>query len=274
MKVISVVTGGLWLGADHAEASSPALPQSAPVAGVDAGLMQDLVVANRILVDKGVLDTSGHVSVRHPRDPNRYLMAWRKAPELVTAEDIMEHDLDNNVIDPQRRPPYLERFIHTEIYRSRPDVKAVVHGHTPSLVAFSASSIPLRPLFGGAAFMGQSVPVFAIDERGGVVNSPELGRKLAEALGSANAVLMRNHGAVVVGPTLAAMVTRAINLDTNAQIEARLLAMGDKRVAYVRPAPPAPAPAAPTGAAGAAPEANRDWDAYKSRVMTLMGQRS
>ena len=115
----------------------------------------------------------------------------------------MEYDLDGNVADAKGRPLILERFIHAEIYRARPDVRAIVHGHTPSLVMFSSSNIPLRPLFSGAGFIGQSVPAFKNGDAGGGVQSADLGRKLAEAMGTGGAVLMRGHGVVVAAPSLA-----------------------------------------------------------------------
>src|SRR4030095_6641627 len=126
-----------------------ATAQPAPVtAGPPApALVEDLVAANRILVHQGVVDGYGHVSVRHDRDPQRYLMSRSIAPELVTANDIMEYDLDSSAVDARGRTSYLERFIHGEIYRARPDVKAVVHNHSPSVIPFGVSTAPLRPLY-------------------------------------------------------------------------------------------------------------------------------
>jgi HCOMODA/2-hydroxy-3-carboxy-muconic semialdehyde decarboxylase len=193
MMVVALVLGGVSLltaqlpGAAPAQGSSPA-PSL-------ASLKQDLVIADRILFSEGFLDTAGHVSVRLAAD--RFLMAWRRAPELIVAEDLMEYDLSGNVGDAKGRPLILERFIHAEIYRARPDVRAIVHGHTPSLVMFSSSNIPLRPLFSGAAFIGESVPAFKNGDAGGGVQTAELGRRLAETMGKGGAVLMRGHGVVV-----------------------------------------------------------------------------
>src|SRR6476620_9707485 len=115
----------------------PAIAQTSLSGGpVDPALIEDLVAANRILAEEGVLDAYGHVSVRHPNDPNRYLMSRSRAPILVTASDIMEYDLDSNPIDPQDRRSVIERFIHGEIYKLRPDVKAVIHSHSPAVVPF------------------------------------------------------------------------------------------------------------------------------------------
>jgi ribulose-5-phosphate 4-epimerase/fuculose-1-phosphate aldolase len=236
-----------------------------------AALKQDLVVANRVLFDEDFVDTAGHVSVR--LDATRFLLAWRRAPELIVVEDLIEHDLDGNGRDAKGRPLYLERFIHTEIYRARPDVRAIVHGHTPSLVMFSSSNVPLRPLFSGAAFIGESVPAFKNGDAGGGVNNADLGRKLAATLGKSGAVLMRGHGVVVTAPSLVALVQRAISLDTNAQLVARLLAMGDKEPMYIRPAAGRGGGdgAPPQGGAGG--DSSREWEAYKRRAEMLMKAR-
>src|SRR5919108_1390452 len=134
---------------------------------VDRALIDDLVAANRILADQGVVDGYGHVSVRHPGDPHRYLMSRSIAPELVTADDVMEYDLDSTAVDARGRSSYLERFIHGEIYRARADVKAVVHNHSPSVIPFGVSTVPLRPLYHMSAFLGGGVPVFDIKAAAG-----------------------------------------------------------------------------------------------------------
>ena len=150
---------------------------------LDSALIDDLVAANRILVDQGVLDGYGHVSVRHPADPQRYLMSRSIAPELVTAADVMEYDLDSNPVDARGRATYLERFIHGEVYRARPDVRAVVHDHSPSVIPFGVSTAPLRPLYHMSAFLGGGVPVFDIKTASGqstdmLVRNPALGKSL------------------------------------------------------------------------------------------------
>ena len=125
-------------------------------------LLDDLVAANRILADQGVVDGYGHVSARHPRDPRRYLLSRSLAPELVTAADIIEYDLDSNAVDAGERTDYLERFIHGEIYRTRPDVKAIVHNHSPAVIPFGVSGVSLRPLYHMSAFLVGGAPVFDI----------------------------------------------------------------------------------------------------------------
>jgi ribulose-5-phosphate 4-epimerase/fuculose-1-phosphate aldolase len=196
----------------------------------DRQLIEDLVAANRILAMEGVLDGYGHVSVRHDKDPGRYLMSRYIAPPLVTAADIVEYDLDSNALEPKGAPSYTERFIHGEIYKARPDVKAIVHNHSPALIPFGISGVPLRPVFHMSAFVGQGVPVFEIREAGGMtdmlVRSAPLGQALARALGNHPAVLLRGHGAVVVGPTLPLTVGRSVYLETNAKLQAQAAALG------------------------------------------------
>src|SRR5258707_7516377 len=133
-----------------------------PVAGVDPVLLEDIVIGSRILADFGVLDAFGHVSARHPTNPNHFLMARSLAPALVTADDIMEVDLDGNAVDARGRSLFLERFIHSEIYKARPDVMSVVHSHSPGVIPFSISQVPLRPVYHNSAFLAAGVPVWDI----------------------------------------------------------------------------------------------------------------
>ena len=183
---------------------------------VDPQLIEDLVAANRILADQGVLDGWGHVSVRHPRDPNRYLLSRSLAPELISAGDILEFDLDSNPVDAKGRSLYTERFIHGEIYKLRPDVMAIVHTHAPALIPFGISKVPLKPVYHRSAFVAAGVPVFEIRERAGMtdmlIRDQALGRALADALGNHPAALMRGHGAVIVGPSIQRVVGRSIFL--------------------------------------------------------------
>ena len=204
----------------------------------DARLIEDLVAANRILANQGVLDGYGHVSARHDRDPKRYLMSRSLAPELVTAEDIMEYDLDSNPVDPRGRAMYLERFIHGEIYKTRPDVKVVVHNHSPSVIPFGVTTKPLQPLYHMSAFIGAGVPVFEIRDAGGMtdmlVRTPALGRALARTLGTKSAALMRGHGAVVVGPDFPFTIGRSVYLEMNARLQVQAMVLGGK-ITYLHP---------------------------------------
>src|SRR5207249_3491496 len=136
---------------------APAQTPPRTVGSPDPRLVEDLVAANRILADQNVLDGYGHVSARHDRDPSRYLMSRSLAPELVTVADVMEYDLDSNPIDARARASYLERFIHGEIYKARPDVQAIVHNHSPSVIPFGVTGVPLRPLYHMSAFLWEGV---------------------------------------------------------------------------------------------------------------------
>jgi len=211
----------------------------APKSSADPKLIEDLVAANKILVAQGVVDGYGHVSVRDDRDPSHYLMSRALAPELVTAADILEHDLDNNAPDAQGRALYLERFMHGAIYKARPDVKAIVHNHSPSVIPFGVSGVPLRPLYHMSAFLHAGAPVFEIRAAGGaqtdmLVRTPELGRALAKVLADNAVVLMRGHGAVVVGTSLPHAVFRSIYTELNARLQAEALGLSQK-VVYLSP---------------------------------------
>jgi HCOMODA/2-hydroxy-3-carboxy-muconic semialdehyde decarboxylase len=212
---------------------APALAQQAPG---HAALIDDLVAANRILAIEGVLDGMGHVSVRHPARPDRFLLARSVAPALAVAADVMEFDLEGAPVDARGRTPYQERFIHSEIYRARPDVVAVVHSHTPSLIPFAASDVPLRAMYHMAAFVAEGVPVFDIRAAAGVtdllVKNASLGQSLARVLGQKSALLMRGHGAVVVAGSLPGVVGRSVYLDINARAQMQAIALGGK-VTYV-----------------------------------------
>ena len=186
-------------------------------------VVSDLVAGNHILANENVLDGYGHISARHPQNKDRFLLSRSLAPESVTAGDIMEHDLNGAPIDAKGRAPYKERFIHSEIYRARPDVKAVVHCHTPSLIPFGVVKVPLRPMYHQSAFLAAGVPVFEIRDAAGMTNmlieTQALGVALAKTLGNKPAVLMRGHGAVVVADTIPNVVGRSIYLDLNARIQ-------------------------------------------------------
>ena len=231
--VMSLVAGFCVPTLTFAQTAPPAaLPPSAGAA--DPGLIEDLVAAGRILVDLGVLDGFGHVSVRHPTDPTRFLMSRSLAPALVTAGDIVEHDLDGVGITANGRTLFLERFIHAEIYRARPDVKAIVHCHAPSLIPFSVSSVAMKAMFHNSAFLAQGVPVFEIRKTGTagpamtdmLVSNGTLGKALAASLADKPVVLMRGHGAVMTGPTIPLAVFRAVYTEVNARMQQQAIALG------------------------------------------------
>ncbi|HXF86885.1 MAG TPA: class II aldolase/adducin family protein [Xanthobacteraceae bacterium] len=193
-------------------------------------VLEDLAAASRILVDQGVFDAAGHVSLRHPGNPQRFLMSRSLAPELVTADDIMEFDLDCNAIDARGRNGFIERYLHGEIYKTRPDVMAIAHSHSASVIPFSLTRAPLRAMYHNAAFIAAGVPVFDIREKFGptdiVISTAEKGAALAEALGDKAVALLRAHGMVVVGPSLPVAVFRAIFTEVNARVQLQAQALG------------------------------------------------
>jgi len=204
----------------------------------DAELIDDLVAANRILADQGVLDGFGHVSARHDKDPNLFLLARSMASALVTATDIMTFDFDGNPIDPRGRTAYLERFIHSEIYKAHPGVRAVVHSHSPAVIPFGVVGVALRPIFHLGGFLGAGVPVFEIRDAGGettdmLVRNPELGAALARTLGRAPVGLMRGHGDVVVGRSVREAVFRAVYTEVNARLQSEALRLGQGQVVFL-----------------------------------------
>jgi HCOMODA/2-hydroxy-3-carboxy-muconic semialdehyde decarboxylase len=198
-----------------------AKPPSQFSSPVDAALIDDLVAASRILAKHGVLDAWGHVSIRHPANPERYLMSRARAPALVGPEDIMEFDLDSNPIDQRDRRVFLERFIHGSSYKARPDVNAVVHSHSPTVIPFSVTGEPLKAISSVASFLVDEPPVWEIRDvgivQGMLVANNEQGASLAKTLGNKPVALMRGHGNVVVAPDLKRVVHRALYTEVNAR---------------------------------------------------------
>jgi HCOMODA/2-hydroxy-3-carboxy-muconic semialdehyde decarboxylase len=198
---------------------------SAPKSGgaVATELIEDLAAASRILAAQGVVDGFGHVSMRHPKAPDRYLMARSIAPARVTPADIIEYDLESQACNANGRSSFLERFIHGEIYKARPDVMSVVHSHSPSVIPFGLVGAPMRAMFHNAAFITAGVPVFDIRGRFGatdmLVSDGPKGVALAQVMGDKDIVLMRAHGAVACGPTLQTAVFRAVYTEVNARIQ-------------------------------------------------------
>ena len=186
-------------------------------------LSEDLAAASRILVAQGVVDGFGHVSMRHPSSPDRYLMSRSIAPALVAPADIIEYTLDSNPCNANGRSSFLERFIHGEIYKARPDVMSVVHSHSPSVIPFGLVDVRMQAMFHNAAFIAAGVPVFDIREQFGVtdmlIRDGAKGVALAAAMGDRDIVLMRAHGSVACGPTLQAAVFRAVYTEVNARIQ-------------------------------------------------------
>jgi HCOMODA/2-hydroxy-3-carboxy-muconic semialdehyde decarboxylase len=234
LKIIAAVTFALLIGVGQARAQTA----SGKVPGVDDGLLEDIVIGSRILADFGVLDGFGHVSARHPTNPNHFLMSRSLAPALVTANDIMEFDLDGNAVDARGRNLFLERFIHSEIYKARPDVMAVVHTHSPGVIPFTVTQVPLRPMYHNTAFLAAGAPVWDIRKDFGetdmLVRDPAIGKSLAERLGDKSVVLMRGHGDVTVGPNVKLAVFRAYYTDVDAKLQSQALALGGE-INYLTP---------------------------------------
>jgi len=223
-------------------------------------LIDDLVFANHILSNEGIVDGYGHVSARDDSNPNRFLLARSIAPALVRAEDIFEYDLDGKPVN-GAPVSYQERFIHSEIYRVRQDVQSVVHDHSPSVLPFGISNIPMRPVFHMAHFVGEGVPVFEIRtvarESNMLVNDAARGKALAATLGNKPAVLLRGHGAVTVGPSVLIAVARAVYLDLNARLQQQAMSLGGP-LNYLSPE---------EGKLGAQ-DYERSWNLWKVKVAT------
>ena len=195
-------------------------------------LLEDLALANHILVNEGVLDGFGHISVRHPNKPDRFFIARSMAPALVEAQDIVEVDLDGNVHDPQGRRTYVERFIHSAIYKARPDVMSVVHSHSPAVIPFGVTGARLRPICHMSGFLGAVTPVYDIRHSAGentdlLISNQALGESLAAALGQSNVALMRGHGSVTVGNAIKQAVFRAIYTESNARLQSEASRLGE-----------------------------------------------
>ena len=199
--------------------------------GTKPDVITTLVIANRILYQEGVVDGFGHVSVRDPASPDRFLLSRSVAPGRVTRADIMTFDLDCSAVGGDARQPYLERFIHGAIYRARSDVNSIVHSHSPSVIPFAATRQPLKPLYHMSSFIGAGSAIFEIREVGGntdlLIRNQSLGVALARSLGGRSVVLMRGHGSTVVGGSIEQAVYRAIYTEMNAKLQVQALALGD-----------------------------------------------
>jgi ribulose-5-phosphate 4-epimerase/fuculose-1-phosphate aldolase len=257
LTAFTLLAAGVSIGCTqsaHAEPASAGPP--------DPALIEDLVAANHILASEGVVDGYGHVSVRHDKSPDRFLIARSLAPELVKPEDILELDLEGNAVDLRGRKLYLERFIHSEIYKTRPDVKSVVHHHSAAVIPFGITNVPLRPVYHMAAFVGLGVPVFEIREAAGVtdmlISTPQLGRALAATLGDKPAALMRGHGAVVVGGAISEAVARSVYLQMNARLQAQAMALGGE-ITYLN--------AQEVAKLGAPTWYDRAWELWKRKAL-------
>lgn len=195
-----------------------------------SSLLEELVLANHILASEEVVDGFGHISVRHPENPERFFLSRARPPECIELADIMEFDLSGNAQDPQGRKPYLERFIHGSIYAGRPDVQAVVHSHSRNVIPFAITDAPLRPVVHSCATIGFTIPVWDAQDAFGdtalLVSNEEMGRDLAAVLADHRATLMRGHGSTVVGDSIKEAVYTAIYLNVNADLQIKASGLG------------------------------------------------
>lgn len=233
-------------------------------------LIADLAAAARILAARGVVDGFGHVSMRHPHAPDRYLMSRALAPALVVPEDIAEYDLNSDPVQGETRKGFLERFIHGEIYRARPDINSVVHSHSPSVIPFGLTNVPMQATFHNAAFLAKGVPVFDISQQFGdtdmLVCDCTKGVALAEALGDKDVALMRAHGSVACGPTLQTAVFRAVYTEVSARVQHWALALsGGEQLAVLNETEGALADV-PNQTAGL-----RAWDLWRAEIRNMTG---
>jgi HCOMODA/2-hydroxy-3-carboxy-muconic semialdehyde decarboxylase len=200
--------------------------------------VEELVTANRILAHENIVDSFGHISVRHPERKDRYLLSRARAPQQIEAADIMEFTLEGDPVDDKGRRPYLERFIHGAIYEARPDVVSVVHNHSPSTIPFGITNKPLKPLLHMCASIGHDVPLWDSHKKFGdtalLVSDMAMGRDLAKRLGKGRTALMRGHGAVIAGNSIRHAVYVSIYLELNAKLQMQAMGMGG-RIRYLYP---------------------------------------
>lgn len=228
----------------------------------DPALLEKLAIANRILYDQNVVDGFGHVSVRHDKSPEHFLLSCNRAPGLVSPEDILTYDLNGDLAVASDKRSYLERFIHSEIYRARPDVMSVVHSHSQSVIPFGATGQRLRPIFHMSGFLGSGSALFEIRDTGGntdlLIRDTGLGKALAQSLGKHNCVLMRGHGSTTVAPSLELAVYRAIYAEVNARLQIQAAALGP--INFLNEEEAALAAASTEG------QVVRAWDLWRGRI--------
>jgi len=193
-------------------------------------VLEELVTANRILAREGVVDSFGHVSIRHPELPGRFILSRARAPECIEVDDLMEFTLDGTPVETAGRKSYAERFIHAAVYEARSDVQAVVHNHSPSLIPFGITGTPLRPVMHMCASMGAHVPLWdsrtTFGDTNLLVTNLDMGRDLADTLGGRPVALMRGHGCVVVGHSLRDVVFNSVYLELNADLQLKASSLG------------------------------------------------
>ncbi len=256
VMVCATLCGAIALSAAH-----PAPQVSASLAN-DPKLIEDLVYANRILFAQNVLDGFGHVSVRSDKDPSHFLMSRSMAPALVTSSDVMEYDRNGEPVDARGRNSYVERYIHAAIYRVRPDVKAIVHSHSPDIIPYTVTGTKLLPIYHVSAFLRLGAPIFDTHDEFGdtdmLIRDNKLGDGLAKVLGNSGVALIRGHGFVAVADSTPVVVYRAIYTQINARVQADAMKLGTIKVLTPGEAAKAQAVVEATVA--------RPWELWKSQV--------
>ena len=229
-------------------------------------VVQDLVIANRILAKEDVVDAYGHISVRNPDNPKHFFLARSVAPELVERDDIVELGLDGQPVRDEKRALYLERFIHAAIYEARPDIHSVVHAHAEDILPFGvAQGTPLRPIIHSGSFIGANVPVWDIADKFGdtnllVTNMPQ-GRDLAARLAGNNVALMRGHGFVAAARSLIEVVRMSVYVPRNARVQLAAMRLGE-----VKPLSRGEIDARNAGYKPHSPETWRAWEYWATRA--------
>lgn len=261
-----LLTGALLAASDEANAApspSSAAPEAQPEPQEKQdkdSLLKDLVTANHILQDQGIVDGYGHVSVRNPDNPNHFYISRWLAPDLVTPNDIVELDYDCVPANGDKRKLYSERWIHAEIYRSRPDVKSIVHTHAPTVVLMGVINEPLLPIYHMGGFIGTGLPTFDIRKKFGatnmLINNAEKGKALAETLGDKPAAFMRGHGGITVGNSIMHSVGRSVYLKINSEMH---LQAGNRKIETLNPEEAHEAEAGNQ-------EFPKDWDLWARKV--------
>jgi len=260
-----LLTGALLGASEEAKAQPKPAPfelEPQPQEGPQdkASLLADLVTANHILQDQGVVDGYGHVSVRNPASPNHFFISRWLAPDLVTPADIVELDLDCVPVNGDTRKLYSERWIHSEIYRVRPDVKSIVHTHAPTVVLMGTINEPILPIYHMGGFIGTGLPTFDIRKSFGMtnmlINDAAKGKALAQALGEKPGALMRGHGGITVGNSIMHSVGRSVYLKINAELH---LQAGARKIETL-------APEEAHLAEAGNQEFPKDWDLWKRKV--------
>lgn len=267
---LTVVSGAIALLLGAGSVWGQANPTSA--GPVDPLLLEDLALSYRILTDKGIMDGLGHASIRHPANPNRYLISRNRATGLVTPADIIELDLDSRPVNPNART-YNEVAIHAEIYKARPDVNAVIHHHAPGTVSFGMGKIPLMPMNQSSRFLLDGVPLFDYrnirieGDRGweetNLIHTAARGEAVARTLGASPALLLVNHGAVVVGSSIQEAVGRSIYMEINTEVQTAAMLRGGEVTYYDA--------AGELRATGSRSDFARQWDLWKHDACAKAG---